>query len=86
VDGSIQVANTLTPPTLTNSVSGTNLVLSWPTDYIGWKLLVQTNNLSAGVSINPADWDVVPGSSATNDVSIPIDAAKPTEFYRLVSP
>ena len=39
-----------TVPKLTNSVSGNNLVLSWPADHLGYRLLVQTNNLNKGVS------------------------------------
>ena len=41
-----------TVPHLTNSVSGNNLVLSWPADHLGYRLLVQTNNLNKGVSSN----------------------------------
>jgi hypothetical protein len=67
-------------------VSGGNLNLSWPTDHIGWRLLVQTNNLAVGISANTNDWMTVSGSAATNQVPIPIDAVKPAEFYRLVYP
>ena len=74
------------PPVLTNSLSGTNLNLAWPTDHTGWRLLVQTNNLVAGISSNTNDWGTVPNSSTTNHVSITIDPTKPTEFYRLVYP
>ena len=74
------------PPTLTNSVSSRNLNLSWPVDHTGWRLLVQTNNLTTGISLNTNDWTTVAGSSTTNQVSLPIDATKPTEFYRLVYP
>jgi hypothetical protein len=88
VDGSIQVVYTgsLTSPTLTNSVSGTNLVLSWPTDHTGWRLLMQTNYLNLGVSTNMLYWGTVSGSQTTNQVTLPIDPAMQTEFYRLVSP
>ena len=75
-----------TPPTLTNSVSGTNLNLSWPLDHTGWRLLVQTNHLAAGISLITNDWDTVANLASTNAVSIPIDTAKPTEFYRMVYP
>jgi hypothetical protein len=73
-------------PTLTNAVSGGSLILSWPADHIGWRLLVQTNNLATGVSSNTNDWMTVTGSAATNQAVIPIDATKPTEFYRLIYP
>ena len=72
-------------PTLTHSVSDGNLNLSWPSDHIGWRLLVQTNHL-AGISLDRNDWSTVAGSAGTNQVSIPIDTTKPTEFYRMVYP
>ena len=91
VDGSIQVltvtggVNTNTT-TLTNFVSGTNLNFSWPADHTGWRLVVQTNKLAAGISLNTNDWMTVPGSTNVNQANFPIDATKPAEFYRLVYP
>ena len=90
-DGSIVVASVAPPvnPNPTNIVSqvvGTNLVFSWPADHTGWRLLVQTNRLPAGVSTNPLDWGTVAGSAATNTVSMPINPAQAAEFYRLVYP
>jgi autotransporter-associated beta strand protein len=86
VDGSIVVVSnsvSITPVYITNGVSGTNLVLTWPADHTGWQLLAQTNNLNSGVSLNPADWGSVPGSETTNQVWLPIDSARKSEFYRL---
>ena len=81
------VASVNTNPTnLTFTVTSGTMNLSWPADHTGWRLLVQTNNLAAGLSLNTNDWMTVPGSSATNQLSLPIDPAKPTEFYRLVYP
>jgi autotransporter-associated beta strand protein len=74
------------PTNITATVSEGNLKLSWPADHIGWRLLVQTNNLLAGISSNTTDWGTVAGSTDTNQVSIPIDVTKPSEFYRLVYP
>jgi hypothetical protein len=68
------------------SVSGGSLDLSWPASHIGWELRLQTNNLAQGFSTNPADWAIVPNSTTTNRVIVTIDAARPTEFYRLVLP
>jgi len=70
-------------PTLTNSVSGGVLTLSWPTDHIGFSLQTQTNALSTGLTTN---WFVVPNSASTNMVTITVDPTKPTVFYRLVYP
>src|ERR1019366_2945156 len=74
------------PTNMAYSVSGGILTLSWPSDHTGWRLLVQTNNLELGLSLNTNDWGTVSGSAATNKVSIPIDPARPTEFYRMVYP
>lgn len=87
--GKLQVT-TYTPPiptTPTNlvwSVSGTNLTFSWPMEYTGWSLLTQTNNLSQGISSNTNDWMVVPGSTTTNLVTIPVNKTTPAGFYRMV--
>ncbi|MEI6074192.1 MAG: autotransporter-associated beta strand repeat-containing protein [Verrucomicrobiota bacterium] len=73
-------------PVLTNSYSSGSVKLSWPADHIGWRLLLQTNHLASGISVNLNDWDTVPNSATTNAVTLPVDATKPTEFYRLVYP
>jgi hypothetical protein len=75
-----------TPPALTNSVKNDSLKLAWPSDHTGWRLLVQTNNLAKGISLNTNDWLTVTGSAATNQVSIPLNATNASEFYRLVYP
>ena len=63
--------------------SGTNLLLSWPASHLGSRLLVQTNNLSLGVSRNTNDWASVAGSTTTNLIFIQLDQALPAKFYRL---
>ena len=75
-----------TPTNITAAVSGSTLTLSWPADHIGWRLLEQTNHLALGISLVTNDWTALPGSEATNSVSITIDYSKPTEFYRLIYP
>ncbi len=72
-----------TPPTLTATVSGNTLNLSWPADHLGWRLLAQTNSLSTGLGTN---WVTVPGSMGTTSQSLTIDPAAPTVFFRLVYP
>jgi len=93
VDGSIQLSAVQSPVPTTPikitfgmSASGSALTLSWPLDHTGWRLLVQTNHLPLGISLNTNDWGTVAGSAATNTVSIPLDSSKPSEFYRLVYP
>jgi len=86
--GSLLVVPTVnTNPTnivaaLTNNV----LTLSWPADHTGWRLLVQTNSLTTGLSSNTNDWTPVAGSAAINQTNLQINPALPTEFYRLVYP
>jgi autotransporter-associated beta strand protein len=88
VNGSIQVEAgvSTTPTTITNVVRSGVLNLSWPSDHTGWQLQVQTNHLAAGVSQDTNDWAIIVGSSLTNQVFLPLDPAKRTEFFRLVYP
>ena len=77
-----------TVPHLTNSVSGgTNLVFSWPADHLGYRLLVQTNNLNKGVSGNINDWGAVSGSQSVIATNITIIKAGVTNmYYKLAYP
>ena len=88
VNGTIRVASVTssTSPTLAGSFSSGNLNLSWPAANLGWRLLLQTNNLTSGISTNHLDWGTVPGSTNTTSVSIPISSGTPSEFYRLTYP
>jgi autotransporter-associated beta strand protein len=69
------------PATITNSVSGNTLTLTWPAGQ-GWRLVGQTNSLSIGLSTN---WYSVSGAS-DGSATITINPANPTVFYRLVNP
>ncbi|MGC3958514.1 MAG: autotransporter-associated beta strand repeat-containing protein [Verrucomicrobiota bacterium] len=84
INGTIAVLSTSTVnPTPTNIVVtavGGGLNLSWPQDRTGWTLQVQTNTLATGLSNN---WVDVPGSTATNSVTIPVNSANGAVFYRL---
>jgi len=64
------------PPTLTNSVAGASLVLSWGQ---GWLLAVQTNTLSAGLGNT---W--VTNTTATSPFTNTMDPTKGAVFYKLV--
>jgi hypothetical protein len=81
-----QLPNQATQPVLMNSMSDGTLNLSWGLDRLGYRLMLQTNNLNQGVSINPGDWATVPGSTATNAMAIPIIQTNLDEYYRLVYP
>nr|MCU0772743.1 Ig-like domain repeat protein [Verrucomicrobiota bacterium] len=52
-----------TPIPLTYGSSNGWLTLSWPSNYTGWELQSQTNELSAGLGTN---WSPVVGSTGTN--------------------
>jgi hypothetical protein len=74
------------PPVMLTSerTSGnSSLTLSWPVAYTGWLLQVQTNAPDAGLGTN---WFTVPGSDASNQITVPIDPANGSVFYRLISP
>jgi hypothetical protein len=71
------------PVPLGAAVVGGSLQLSWPADHTGWRLEVQTNTLAVGLRTN---WFTVSGSAATNQVSLPIDSANGSLFFRLVYP
>jgi autotransporter-associated beta strand protein/T5SS/PEP-CTERM-associated repeat protein len=84
VDGTIRVASVAAAPvTLTSVVTGNTLNLSWPLNQTGWRLEVQTNLLTVGISTN---WSTWPNSTTTNQVFVPVSGANPTVFYRLVYP
>jgi hypothetical protein len=72
-----------TPTSVTFGVTGTNLNLSWPADHLGWRLLVQTNQVIVGLSTN---WFTWPNSTNWTSVTIPILSANPSVFFRLVYP
>ena len=66
---------------LTLSRNGNQLDISWPT--IAGHLETQTNNVNFGLGTN---WVTVPGSSATNHVTVTIGLSSGSVFYRLVVP
>jgi autotransporter-associated beta strand protein len=82
--GSLRVQSVATTPTdITAAVTGNQYELSWPATHKGWRLEAQTNSLSVGLSSN---WATVPGSTATNQMFIPINPANGSVFFRLVYP
>ncbi len=85
VDGTIAVISPVntTPTNIMMQVSGGNLILSWPADHIGWRLETQTNSLAIGLTTN---WFTVPGSTGTNQISLPLDSTGGSIFYRLAYP
>jgi len=73
----------IAPTLLSATFTGSTLNLSWPSNYLGCRLQVQTNSLTTGLGTN---WFDVGGSAATNDVNLPMDSINGSVFYRLVYP
>ena len=73
-------------PALASQVSGGILNLSWPIDHLGYRLLVQTNNLDLGVSSHLSDWGTVLGTTTTNRATLSLITTNRNEYYRLVYP
>jgi autotransporter-associated beta strand protein len=69
--------------TITNVYSVGNLNLSWPADHVGWRLQVETNTLSVGLTTNWTDW---PGSTNVSSESIPVAITNGAVFFRMVYP
>ncbi|PWU13366.1 MAG: hypothetical protein C5B50_19320, partial [Verrucomicrobia bacterium] len=65
--GSLQVAIPSQPTNITYSVSGNSLVLSWPSNYVGW--ILQSNAVKLTVSSN---WHDVPGSQTNSQFTAPL--------------
>jgi hypothetical protein len=84
-DGILRLVATVntTPTNITATVSGNQLTLSWPADHTGWRLQVQTNSVNTGLASN---WVDVAGSTTVNSVTVTIDPANGTVFYRMVYP
>ena len=82
-DGTLRILSTTAPVMIPSAVSGGLLSFSWPADHIGWRLQVQTNSISIGLSTN---WVDVPNAVLTNRVVVTIDPATGCAFYRLVYP
>jgi len=82
VNGTVKVASVVNVPvSLTTAASGGNLTLTWPLNQTGWTLQMQTNSLVVGLGTN---WVAVPGSTTTNQVTLPIVPAPLSGFFRLV--
>jgi autotransporter-associated beta strand protein len=87
-DGTLRIVST-TPtaismePVTPCAPSSSCFTISWPEDHIGWRLQAQTNSVSVGLGAN---WFDVPSSLTTNQMSIMVDLAVGSVFYRLVYP
>jgi hypothetical protein len=71
--GVLQAGDFLTPPTLSVTLSGKNVVISWPSSYTGY-------TLESTPALSGATWQAVSGVSG-NTATIPIGVGN--SFFRL---
>ena len=71
------------PTNLMMQAAGGQLQLSWPQDHLGWRLQIQTNNLSAGLGNN---WTTMPNSTNVMATNLVINPTNGSVFLRLVYP
>lgn len=84
VDGSVTVTAVQPAPTISATVTGSQLNLSWPAAWIGGvHLQSQTNTLAVGLSNN---WVTIPGTDLSNTYSTAINPTNRAVFYRLINP
>jgi hypothetical protein len=74
----------LAPPRLSYDVTTPGqLRIAWPQDHTSWRLQAQTNAIATGLRTN---WMTVPGSTTTNQITLPTDASVGSVFFRLGYP
>ena len=69
------------PTTLATTLNGNILNLSWPSNYLGCRLESNSVSLTA-----PGSWFTLAGSTATNLMTLPINATTTNVFFRLTYP
>lgn len=72
-----------TPANLIWQSNGSNLMINWPSNYLGWILQTQTDSLGTGLG---TDWVNLPDTDATTSVNFLIFPQNPAVFYRLRHP
>ena len=83
---SIQVSAQPLPivfPRIAFGISGGLIQFNWPSDYVGWRLEMQTHPPGAGLGTN---WVTVAGSTNTNQVFLSINQVDGSAFFRLAYP
>jgi fibronectin type 3 domain-containing protein len=73
----------LVAPPLTIQIINSQLQFSWPLDHLGWRLQTQTNSPNAGLGTN---WTTVANSTATNQMSLPVNTTSGSVFFQLIYP
>jgi fibronectin type 3 domain-containing protein len=81
-EASARTVSTIPAP-LNFTVGNGQMQLSWPMDHIGWHLEIETNTINSGLGTN---WVIIPGSEATNQMTLPLGSNIGNGFFRLVYP
>ncbi len=68
----------------TNNVIMTSM--SWPTQYIGWKLQQQSAALAVGLGVDPTNWTTVLDATFTNSFTLTNQFSTNAIFYRMTYP
>jgi len=71
------------PTNIVAQAVGNQLQLSWPQSHLGWRLQIQTNDVSTGISTN---WATVANSTNVNNTNLVINPVNGSVFLRLVYP
>ncbi len=75
---SIAVTGQSTPPSIGCTASGSQIMLTWPANYLGWLLQSNSTGLTSG------NWITIPGSGSATNYPVTINPASQNVFYRLV--
>ncbi len=70
-------------PEIAFGISGGSILFHWPSDYIGWRLEMQTHPPGDGLGTN---WVTVAGSANTNQIALSINQVHGSAFFRLAYP
>ena len=81
-DGTLRIATGMASNStnITATVTGGQIILSWPADHTGWYLQAQTNTLGVGLNTN---WVSIPNSTSASSYTNIIDPSQGAVFYRL---
>ena len=71
------------PTNLLMQAVGNQLQLAWPQSHLGWRLQIQTNDLTRGFSTN---WATVANSTNINSTNLLVNPTNGAVFLRLVYP
>jgi hypothetical protein len=77
----VALPSSMTAVAINYGLGGGGLQLSWPPDHAGWRLLMDTNDLSI-----PGGWTMVPNSAYTNQVTVPFSLLVSNAYFQLTYP